>query len=270
MRLRAKQYRKDLQKKSKNTKILPHSLTEKGVRGAFLLSMQPTSPKVVLFDMDGVLYDSMPNHGIAWQRAMKEFGIHFTVEDSYATEGARGIDTIRKYAKAQLGKELTEEEAQKMYDLKAHYFHEMPEAKIFDGVTDLMKKIKDSGVKIGIVTGSAQRPLIERVTHDFGDFVSRDQITTAFDVKRGKPNPDPYLMGLKKAGNYAPSEGIVVENAPLGVRAGVAAGCYTVAINSGPLADSVLINEGANILFPTIREFADNWEEVLNNISNRC
>ena len=270
MRLKAKQYRKDLQKKSKNTKILPHSLTEKGVRGAFLLSMQPTSPKVVLFDMDGVLYDSMPNHGIAWQRAMKEFGIHFTVEDSYATEGARGVDTIRKYAKAQLGKELTEEEAQKMYDLKAHYFHEMPEAKIFDGVTDLMKKIKDSGLKIGIVTGSAQRPLIERVTHDFGDFVSRDQITTAFDVKRGKPNPDPYLMGLKKAGNYAPSEGIVVENAPLGVRAGVAAGCYTVAINSGPLADSVLINEGANILFPTIREFADNWKEVLNNISNRC
>lgn len=270
MRLRAKQYRKDLQKKSKNTEILPHPLTEKGVRGAFLLSMHPTSPKVVLFDMDGVLYDSMPNHGIAWQRAMKEFGIHFTVEDSYATEGARGIDTIRKYAKAQLGKELTEEEAQKMYDLKAHYFHEMPEAKIFDGVTDLMKKIKDNGLKIGIVTGSAQRPLIERVTHDFGDFVSRDQITTAFDVKRGKPNPDPYLMGLKKAGNYAPSEGIVVENAPLGVRAGVAAGCYTVAINSGPLADSVLINEGANILFPTIREFADNWEEVLNNISNRC
>lgn len=232
--------------------------------------MQPTSPKVVLFDMDGILYDSMPNHGIAWQRAMKEFGIHFTVEDSYATEGARGVDTIRKYAKAQLGKELTEEEAQKMYDLKAHYFHEMPEAKIFDGVTDLMKKIKDSGLKIGIVTGSAQRPLIERVTHDFGDFVSQDQITTAFDVKRGKPNPDPYLMGLKKAGNYAPSEGIVVENAPLGVRAGVAAGCYTVAINSGPLDDSVLINEGANILFPTIREFADNWEEVLNNISNRC
>ena len=232
--------------------------------------MQPTSPKVVLFDMDGVLYDSMPNHGIAWQRAMKEFGIHFTVEDSYATEGARGVDTIRKYAKAQLGKELTEEEAQKMYDLKAHYFHEMPEAKIFDGVTDLMKKIKDSRLKIGIVTGSAQRPLIERVTHDFGDFVSREQITTAFDVKRGKPNPDPYLMGLKKSGNYAPSEGIVVENAPLGVRAGVAAGCYTVAINSGPLADSVLINEGTNILFPTIREFADNWEEVLNNISNRC
>ncbi len=227
------------------------------------------SPKVVLFDMDGVLYDSMPNHGVAWQRAMKEFGIHFTLEDSYATEGARGVDTIRKYAKAQLGKELSEEEAQQMYDVKAHYFHEMPEAKVFDGVVDLMQKIKASGLKIGIVTGSAQLPLIERVTRDFGEFVTKDQITTAYDVKRGKPNPDPYLMGLKKAGNYLPEEGIVVENAPLGVHAGVAAGCYTVAINSGPLADSVLLNEGADILFPTIRAFADNWEHILESLSKQ-
>lgn len=224
-------------------------------------------PKVVLFDMDGVLYDSMPNHGIAWQRAMKEFGIHFTLEDSYATEGARGVDTIRKYAKAQLDKELSEDEAQRIYDVKAHYFHEMPEAKVFDGVIDLMRKIKESGLKIGIVTGSAQLPLIERVTRDFGEFLSKDQITTAYDVKRGKPNPDPYLMGLQKAGNYSPSEGIVVENAPLGVHAGVAAGCYTVAINSGPLADSVLLKEGANILFPTIREFADSWEHVLERLT---
>ena len=226
------------------------------------------SPKVVLFDMDGVLYDSMPNHGVAWQRAMKEFGIHFTLEDSYATEGARGVDTIRKYAKAQLGKELSEEEAQQMYDVKAHYFHEMPEAKVFDGVIDLMQKIKASGLKIGIVTGSAQLPLIERVTRDFGEFVTKDQITTAYDVKRGKPNPDPYLMGLKKAGNYLPSEGIVVENAPLGVHAGVAAGCYTVAINSGPLPDATLLDEGANILFPTIREFADKWELLLSLFPN--
>ena len=226
-------------------------------------------PQVVLFDMDGVLYDSMPNHGVAWQRAMKEFGIHFTLEDSYATEGARGVDTIRKYAKAQLGKDLSEEEAQQMYDVKAHYFHEMPEAKVFDGVIDLMQKIKASGLKIGIVTGSAQLPLIERVTRDFGDFVSADQITTAYDVKRGKPNPDPYLMGLQKAGNYSPTEGIVVENAPLGVHSGAAAGCYTVAINSGPLDDSALLNEGADILFPTIREFADNWERVLDSLSNR-
>ncbi|ATV54314.1 beta-phosphoglucomutase [Prevotella intermedia] len=224
---------------------------------------QPFTPKVVLFDMDGVLYNSMPNHAKAWQRAMAEFGIDFTAEDAYATEGARGVDTVCKYAKVQLGKELTEDEAEEMYQLKAHYFHEMPTTDIFDGVKELMQKIQDGGLKIGIVTGSGQRQLINRLLSDFKDFINEAQVTTAFDVKRGKPNPDPYLIGLQKAGNFAPHEGIVVENAPLGVRAGVAAGCFTVAINSGPLPDTALLSEGANILFDTVSDFSNCWEQLM-------
>ena len=224
---------------------------------------QPFTPKVVLFDMDGVLYNSMPNHAKAWQRAMAEFGINFTAEDAYATEGARGVDTVRKYAKVQLGKELTEDEAEEMYQLKARYFHEMPTTDIFEGVKDLMQKIQDCGLRIGIVTGSGQRQLINRLLSDFKDFINEAQVTTAFDVKRGKPNPDPYLIGLQKAGNFAPNEGIVVENAPLGVRAGVAAGCFTVAINSGPLPDTALLNEGANILFDTVSDFSNCWEQLM-------
>ena len=58
-------------------------------------------PKAVLFDMDGVLYDSMPNHAVAWQRSMAVFGLHMTEADAYATEGARGIDTIRRMVREQ-------------------------------------------------------------------------------------------------------------------------------------------------------------------------
>lgn len=220
-------------------------------------------PRVVLFDMDGVLYNSMPNHATAWQEAMAAFNIPFTAADAYATEGARGVDTIRKYAKELLGKEFTEAEAQKIYDVKAHYFHEMGEAPIFEGVKELMGKIRKSGLQIGIVTGSAQLPLIERLKADFGEFITNNNITTAYDVKRGKPNPDPYLMGLQKAGNLLPHEGIVIENAPLGVRAGVTAGCVTIAINSGPLEDKILLQEGANMLYPTIQELADNWDILI-------
>ena len=50
------------------------------------------SPKAVLFDMDGVLYNSLPNHAVAWQESMKQFDIHMTAADAYATEGARGIE----------------------------------------------------------------------------------------------------------------------------------------------------------------------------------
>ncbi|MBM6993883.1 MAG: HAD hydrolase-like protein [Prevotella sp.] len=221
-------------------------------------------PKVVLFDMDGVLYDSMPHHAVAWQQSMKEFGLTMTAADAYATEGARGIDTIRYFVKQQQGKDISLDEAQRIYDVKTRIFHSMGDTPIFEGVVPLMEKIKASGLQIGIVTGSGQRPLIKRLIDDFHDFIDENHIVTAYDVKRGKPHPDPYLMGLQKAGVQHPWQGIVVENAPLGVRAGVAARIFTVAINSGPLDDSVLLNEGANILYPRIIDFCNDWAEFLH------
>ena len=213
--------------------------------------------------MDGVLYNSMPNHAVAWHEAMKQFGIHFTADDSYATEGARGVDTIRHYVRMQQGKEITPEEAQRMYDVKTEIFHRMPVAEIFPGVLPLMQKIKDAGITIGVVTGSGQRPLFKRLLNDFDGFLTEDHIVTAYDVERGKPNPDPYLMGLRKAGNLQPWQGIVVENAPLGVRAGVAARIFTVGINSGPLPDAALADQGANIVLQRITELCDQWEQFI-------
>ncbi|MBP5799456.1 MAG: HAD-IA family hydrolase [Prevotella sp.] len=217
------------------------------------------TPKAVLFDMDGVLYDSMPNHAIAWQQSMAQFGIHMTAEDAYATEGARGVDTIRQMVKNQQGRDIDEDEAQRMYDVKSHIFHELPEAPIMPGILELMQQIKDGGILCGVVTGSGQRPLIDRILKDFGAFVDKNQITTAYDVKRGKPNPDPYLMGLKKAGNLKPNEAIVVENAPLGIRAGAAAKIFTIGVNTGPLSNELLLEAGANLLFPTMQDLSDCW-----------
>lgn len=220
------------------------------------------SPKAVLFDMDGVLYDSMPHHAIAWQESMKRFGIDMTEADAYATEGARGIDTIRQIATRQ-GKEVSLEEAQRMYDEKSRIFHEMPDAPIFDGVFDMMEKIKRAGMTVNVVTGSGQRPLIRRLLNDFGRYLDENHITTAYDVKRGKPYPDPYLMGLQKAGNLKPFEGIVVENAPLGVRSGLSAGIFTVAINSGPLPDKALLDEGADVLYDKMTQFRNEWDNFI-------
>ena len=220
------------------------------------------SPKAVLFDMDGVLYDSMPNHAIAWQQSMAQFGIQMTADDAYATEGARGVDTIRKMVMKQQGREIDEAEAQRMYDVKTHIFHSLPEAPVMKGMKELMQKITEDGILCCIVTGSGQRPLIQRILKDFGAFVKEQHITTAYDVSRGKPAPDPYLMGLKKAGDLKPWEAIVVENAPLGVRAGYAAKIFTVAVNTGPLPDQTLLDAGADLLFPSVEAFCQDWEAI--------
>ena len=224
------------------------------------------SPKAVLFDMDGVLYDSMPNHAIAWQQSMAQFGIAMTADDAYASEGARGVDTIRQMVKRQQGREIDEAEAQQMYDVKSRIFHELPEAPVMPGILELMRQIQDDGILIGVVTGSGQKPLIKRILKDFGTFVDEAHITTAYDVRRGKPKPDPYLKGLRKAGNLQPYEAFVVENAPLGIRAGAAARIFTIAVNTGPLPAQTLLDANADLLFPTMTAFSDNWKKLMQSL----
>jgi len=218
-------------------------------------------PEAVLFDMDGVLYDSMPHHAIAWQRSMATFGIHMTEADAYATEGARGIDTIRHMVLRQKGEEITLERAQEMYDEKTRQFHAMGEAKVMPGIRELMAQIHRQGLCIGVVTGSGQRPLIARLLTDFGEFLDEQHIVTAYDVKRGKPHPDPYLMGMEKAGSE-PWQTVVIENAPLGVQAGVAARAFTIAVNTGPLPDEVLTDKGADLLFNRMTDLSDKWNQL--------
>ena len=223
-------------------------------------------PRAVLFDMDGVLYDSMPNHAIAWQRSMEKFDIHMTEADAYATEGARGVDTIRMMVKQQQGRDIDEAEAQLMYDEKTRQFHKLPETPIMPGILELMSQIKADGLTIGVVTGSGQRPLINRLLKDFGDFLDENHIVTAYDVKHGKPAPDPYLMGLQKVGNLNPWEAFVVENAPLGVKAGIAARVFTIAVNTGPLSDDVLEEAGANIVLPSMPALSQQWHDLISSI----
>ena len=146
-----------------------------------------------------------------------------------------------------------------MYDLKSRLFHELPEPPIMPGVLELMAQIHKSGMINGVVTGSGQRPLLARLMRDFGEYLDEEHIVTAYDVKRGKPNPDPYLIGLSKTGRLKPWEAIVIENAPLGVQAGVAAQIFTVCVNTGHLPVSLFKERGANIIFDSMPDLARDW-----------
>lgn len=224
-------------------------------------------PKAVLFDMDGVLYDSMPNHAVSWHRSMLKYGIDMKPEEAYTYEGMRGVETIKLLARQQWGRELTDREAADMYAAKAKVFSACPPAHKMEGVEELMHKVKAAGLQIVVVTGSGQRSLIDRLEKAFPGLVHSDKIVTSFDVKHGKPDPEPYICGMKKVG-IEPWEGIVVENAPLGVCAGVAANIFTVAVNTGPLPDEALANEGANLVFHGMPAFRDAWDMFQKDFSH--
>jgi HAD superfamily hydrolase (TIGR01509 family) len=217
--------------------------------------------KAVLFDMDGVLFDSMPNHAMAWHKTMAKFGFTLSYEEAYMHEGRTGASTINIVSQRERGHDATPEEIEAIYQAKTEEFNRCPKAERMPGAYEVLCKIKQEGLTPMVVTGSGQASLLDRLNHNFPDIFRRELMVTAHDVKFGKPNPEPYLMALEKAG-IAANEAIVVENAPLGVRAGVAAGIFTVAVNTGPLPEEALLSEGANLLFPSMPDFDAHWQDL--------
>lgn len=59
-------------------------------------------------------------------------------------------------------------------------------------------KSEKDGLIPMVVTGSGQLSLLERLEHNYPGMFRKELMVTAFDVKYGKPNPEPYLMALKK------------------------------------------------------------------------
>lgn len=182
-------------------------------------------------------------------------------EEAYMHEGRTGAGTINIVSQRERGYEASEEEIKQIYQTKSDIFNKLPKAERMPGAYEVLQKIKSEGLIPMVVTGSGQLSLLDKLNHNFPDIFKQELMVTAFDVKYGKPNPEPYLMALQKA-NIQANEAIVIENAPLGVRAGVAAGIFTIAVNTGPLPDSALLDEGANLLFHSMPDFNSHWEEV--------
>lgn len=235
-------------------------LKNKGLDGMSLVS--------AMFDMDGVLFDSMKNHAHCWHKTMAHFGMNMSLEEAYMHEGRTGAGTINLVSMRERGYESNPEEIEEIYGYKSRLFNACPEAPRMPGAYELLKQVKASGIVPVLVTGSGQKSLIERLNHNFPDIFRPHLMVTAFDVKYGKPNPEPYLMGLQKAGNLVVNQSMVIENAPLGVKAGVASGCFTIAVNTGPLPDSALLEQGANLLFSSMQELSDSWTLLFDVFSN--
>lgn len=213
------------------------------------------SPKAALIDMDGVLYDSMPAHARAWKRMMSGLGVDCTEEEFFLYEGMTGKATIEMLMAERLGQHPSAAEVERLYALKARYFKEQGPRLPMPGADRMLKTLMHAGLKRVLVTGSAQHSLLESLEHDYpGAFLPQMRVT-ALDVSRGKPDPQPYLKGLEKAAE-SPLRAIVIENAPLGVQAGHASGCFTIGLTTGPVPRQALAQAGADIIFSSMTEFA--------------
>ncbi|MEW6535014.1 MAG: HAD family phosphatase [Candidatus Auribacterota bacterium] len=184
--------------------------------------------KAIIFDMDGVLIDSMVYHCKAWQDTGKRFGIDISAEDIYLHEGEKGAFSARFFIHKN-GRESNDELVQAMLDAKEKIFQEIADFHLYPYVRDVLDYLKACGNSLALVTGTSMHELQKSLPDDISAYfpvkVTGDQVT------KGKPYPEPYLKALERLGITA-DDAIVVENAPYGIKSAKAAGIYCVALTT--------------------------------------
>jgi mannitol-1-/sugar-/sorbitol-6-phosphatase len=171
----------------------------------------------ILFDLDGVLMDSRVAVERAWERWATGHGIDPIAVLAQA-HGRRTIDTIRAIAP--------------LLDIEAEArLLEVAESVDFDGVTTLpgaaeLLEALPAG-SWTVVTSGTRALATGRLAH--GGLPIPEQLITADDVERGKPDPQPYLAGAAALGIDS-ADCLVIEDAPAGIEAGKAAGMTVIAL----------------------------------------
>ncbi|MDE7024314.1 MAG: HAD-IA family hydrolase [Paramuribaculum sp.] len=215
-------------------------------------------PRAALIDMDGTLYDSMRFHSRAWHMMCSEAGIPSEEDEFFMYEGRTGASTINLLFDRTYGHNATEDEIKRLYHRKTEIFQEIASVEKMPGAEDLLLFMQQIEMQRILVTGSGQRSLIDRLEKDFPGSFSSETMITARDVVHGKPHPEPYTMAMKLA-KVQPWQCVVIENAPLGVAAGDAAGAFTIGVTTGPIPREELEKAGAALVFDSMEELAEKF-----------
>ena len=230
--------------------------------GSTIFGERKRTLKAVFFDQDGILYNSMPYHAESWAWAMTKHGLPYTPMECYRNEGRTSTGVIQELHQRLFGTEATKELIEAIYKDKSDHFTEMTGGfpGIIPDVDKVLTYLHEHGVECWVVTGSGQKNLINALNDTFNNVFKG--IISSFDVKHGKPDPEPYLKAWEKCG-FAKSECMVVENAPLGVRAAKAAGLFTAAVNTGILPDSDLEAEHADLVLPNMQALLEWLQQIV-------
>jgi beta-phosphoglucomutase len=186
-------------------------------------------PRAVIFDMDGVIVDSMPYHFIAWYEALRPYGVRVSCFDVFAKEGERWENSLKDFlnnASIPPNPKILKEIFLRRQRIFRKYFKRF----IFKGAPEFLRCLKKKGYLLGLVTGTPMRELSSIIPSGIRGLF--DAIVSGDSVKKGKPHPEPYLEASRILG-LRPQDCLVVENAPFGIESAKKAGMFCIAITTG-------------------------------------
>ena len=210
--------------------------------------------RAVLFDLDGVITDTMGLHYEAYRQAFAKYGIDVTPLDIYVREGMPSME-VGKAIIRDKGVSLTDAQVGQLIAEKRDIYRSLAAKgiKAYPGVPETLRTLRENGVKLALITGSNRRS-VAQVLREAGLEGAFDVVVTGDDTPRGKPYPDPYRSGMERLG-VPPDRCVVVENAPLGVRSARAAHAdYVIGVTT-TLPRRYL--EGVDDVMPSFADIGD-------------
>ncbi len=207
-----------------------------------------TQPLGVIFDMDGVLVDSTEAHYAAWCGLGSEIGVTCTREIFESTFGMHNRQIIPLW----LEREFPDEELDRLSWRKEEIYREVAASSIaaLPGVRELIDALSRESDFTLAVGSSGPAPNIELVLDFLGVADKFAALSTGDEVRHGKPEPEVFLIAARKL-ELDPRRCVVIEDAPQGVAAGIAAGAKVVAVTSTKPAEEL---QAAHLVIDTLSE----------------
>lgn len=190
-----------------------------------IYSDNSTSPKRqhmkgIIFDMDGTMVDNMMVHHRAWQRQLAALGLQLTLEEVRQEIHGVNIELLERI----FGSRFSEEERMKISNQKEQAYREifLPELALIDGLSAFLDELIQQGLPIAIGT-AAPVENVDFVLDNLGIRHYFQAIFHAGDVRKGKPDPEIFLLAAKSLGLKG-EECLVFEDSPTGAEAAYRAG----------------------------------------------
>ena len=182
--------------------------------------------KAILFDLDGVIVDTLHFHFLAWLEMFRRWGGEVQELTVLLHEG-RNSREILPLLIEEAGIEIPEDQRHDFIETKRAYYRSIVDVQFYPEAKETLKRLHKEGYTLALVTACAKKNMNHALSEN--ELKLFDVIITGDDIPRAKPNPDPYEIARTKLG-LEKDECLVVENAPLGIESGKNAGIKVAAI----------------------------------------
>ncbi|MBL8163225.1 MAG: beta-phosphoglucomutase family hydrolase [Anaerolineae bacterium] len=202
--------------------------------------------RAFIFDLDGVIADTLTAHDLSWQRLAAEEGLTFTAEQYKRMQGLARRESLDIFLN---GLQLDEPTAQAWMDRKNRYFRELLDqftpGHCKPGAATLIAQARAAGLKVGL--GSSSQNAL-RVIDKLGLTPQFDVMADGNTVTRNKPAPDIFLWVAAQLG-VSPAETVIFEDSDAGLQAALAGGFWVVGVGGEH-------NDGAHLAVGSLDEIS--------------